>query len=278
MSYRNTIPSDYIDEEKINPGQRLRFLLEERYSEESYLQDIDFELGCDGKLKDLVYSSTINYVLRRFIASAAYLNRKYEQHGDGRVRVELRKYFKDFMKLDESIITEIVGLLMEALRNSSSNFNQTEKRIAKSQVKKYNWGCYICGRSIHFIDSDDPKVKATRATADHKWPRFFGGNSTPGNLRYACSDCNNKYKQDFLDYSDYHYEEIALVIDSYENYIEKSRNRSYEAAIFAKNDYNCIVCSQPAYRVGELYIGRIDLSDSWHFLNLTSYCQFHKPE
>lgn len=116
------------------------------------------------------------------------------------------------------------------------------------------------------------------ATADHKWPKAFGGASELGNLRYACQDCNSKYKKDFIDATDYHFEEMSLFIADRQSYVLKARNRSYESAIFAKSDYRCTVCREPAYRVGELSLGRLDIADSWHFLNLAAYCQSHNPE
>lgn len=270
------IPTDYIAPRTINAGQKIRGFIEEKYPDTTnFIENIDGDFNMDGALSETLYSSTINYTLRRLIGVAQFTHRTYEAYGDGRIRIELRKYFQRLTQFSEKDINFLIPLFIECIHNSDDDFNETEKTTAKHQIAKYKWGCFICGREL---DMTKNSTSYLAGTADHKWPRALGGESIPENLRYACKDCNTKYKRDFLDYSDFHYEHIVFVIESYSKYLSSSRNRNYEAAIFAKSDFCCVYCNQPAYRVGELFIGRDNLSDSFHFFNLSAYCAAHNPE
>lgn len=279
MAYTKPLDRDYKEPTHLYPGQELKEFLEQVYLNEGlgYLKQADEDLICDDELNDLIYFNVINYILRRLITAGQFIYRLYNIHGEGRVRIELRKYLSDYTRYDYDQVERILNYLLRIIRNSDDDFSQRDKKTASNQVKAFNWGCYICGKEMDFTHAN-PDNSYKFATADHKWPRMFGGVSEIENLRYACQSCNGKYKRDFIDYNDYHFKEIAFVITSFDDYIAKARNRSYEAAIFAKTDYKCTVCNQPAYRVGELHIGRIDLEDSWHYLNLIAYCENHKPE
>lgn len=259
----------------LNPGQKIKAFLENEYHPNNqFLSKIDSDLCFDNELLETMYQSTLSYTLRRLVCSAHFIQRTYQQHGDGRVKSELRSYLKNYTRYAYSKIDMLVSWLLECVINSKDDFNNSHKKIARKQVEHYNWNCYICGREMELAAERDVY---NSITADHNWPRMLGGESEIGNLRFACKDCNNKYKKDFLNYSDYHYEQITFVVNSYTNY-QEAKNRSYEAAVFAKTNFCCIICNQPAYKIGELFIGRNDLSDSFHFFNLSAYCSIHKPE
>jgi len=136
-------------------------------------------------------------------------------------------------------------------------------------MQDYEWNCFICG--AEFTTDKYP-------TSDHLWPRSMGGLSEKFNLRQVCQPCNNNHKKDFINNSDYHFEEIAVPVTTFDHYQKSKQPRWFEIAIFAKANYRCEVCSQPAYRVGELTIGRKNLREGWHYMNLTAYCFNHKPE
>ena len=69
-----------VDENNINPGEQLREFLKKLFpadvKNDSFISRIDYILQADGELIDLVYNSTINYVLRRLIVTADYFQRK----------------------------------------------------------------------------------------------------------------------------------------------------------------------------------------------------------
>jgi hypothetical protein len=272
------IPSDYTELEELNPGQELRDQFIEIFPKKKFVAEMDESLMANGDFEDLLYRSSINYLIRRFITAARYIHDKYyKSHGDARVRTEIRKYLSDYTRLKDAEKNLVINILIKCIDTADDDFNDSEKHTVKRQIAEYEWGCYICGKELNMEKNSND---SNAGTADHKWPKSLGGLSELGNLRYACKECNNKYKKDFIDYSDYHYEEIAMIISSYSEYVSKIQpnKKGYEAAIFSKSDYKCEICSQPAYRVGELFIGRRDIEDTWHYLNLTTYCNEHTPE
>jgi hypothetical protein len=256
--------------EEKNPGQKLQALLMEIYPFEhtSMGEKMDFDIRADGEFEKLLYFSSINYLVRRFITTAKFFYRKYprKDYGEDRFRLELEKYFNDFtgykVKLEEIII-----ILVSCVENSEKKLSPGQKK--KIEVTEKDANCYICGEEYN----NSPHGALT---IDHVWPKALGGDGSRGNLRGAHSVCNNQYKQDFIDSSDFHYEEISLVhVSRAEYYL--SRNNQYETAIFSKTNYCCSVCGKSAQEIGKLYIGRKDPNDSWHFLNLLAFCVQHLP-
>lgn len=277
MSKHERLPNQYTKlKSDSNPGYKIKNHLKQIYKfDQHFLSRIDEDLKLEGLFRTTMYESSINYLLRRLVTAAHYVHRINEIYGDVRIRSELRKYLKEHTRFEDETLNRLVAWLLQSIKNSRDDFNQSDKKKVLQQIEQFSWGCYMCGREMDFSETAEAYKLGT---ADHWWPRLFGGESELHNLRYTCGDCNGKYKKDFLDYSDYHFEEIAMVIESFSEYDKKAKNRSYESAIFAKAGYICAECHQPAYKVGELHIGRIDISDNFHFFNLTAYCQEHKPE
>lgn len=258
--------------DNINPGKELQNFLTELYSLQSgnFLQKIDDDLMSGGELYELFYTSCINYLVRRFITTAEYFRRKYdpEDFGDKHYRDKLREYLRDYTNYRDKFIDRLVLLLDRCLTTSDDEPTDHVKARLKRKAREAGQFCFVCGEELDYTNSN-PKLSAT---VDHIWPRSMGGGSHTDNLQVACQRCNNNIKKDFIDASDYHYEEISLVSPSYDEYIRRERNRSYEVAIFAKTQFTCAGCGQPAHRVGKLQIGRKEPGDSWHFLNLVAYC------
>ncbi|HVX01183.1 MAG TPA: HNH endonuclease [Candidatus Babeliaceae bacterium] len=261
----------------LNPGKLIKAFLENEYpSEGNFLSKMDDDFRMDGKLSEITYQSSIGSLLRRLVCSAHYIHRAYHDFGDARIRSEMRNYLKNYTRFADNKIASLINWLNACVQNSKDDFSSQDKKTVRRQLVQFEWGCYICGRELDLANV--PEQQHLAITADHFWPRLLGGESEIGNLRFACSDCNNKYKKDFLNYADYHYEQINFVVTNFDHYIHHSRVRGYEAAVFSKSDFCCVVCNQPAYKIGELFIGRNDLSDSFHFFNLSAYCADHKPE
>jgi 5-methylcytosine-specific restriction endonuclease McrA/ribosomal protein S14 len=262
----------------INPGENLVSLLKKLYPQNSpaFLRKMDSDLMCEGEFENIVFMSCINYIARRLITTAGYFHRKFPPttYGPERYRSELRRHLKDYTRLKDDAIASLTRTLDECLSVSEDYPTEHEIKRIKRDARNGGRNCYICGTTL---DYQSPNLWNT-ASIDHKWPRAMGGSSEMSNLEVACRKCNNDLKRNFVDASDFHFEEISLVSASSEEYNRKEKNRHYEVAIFVKNQYRCAVCGQPAHRVGQLHMGRIDLSDSWHFLNLTAYCSEHYPE
>lgn len=262
----------------INPGESLVNLLKKIYPQNlpGFLQKMDGDLLCDGDFENIVFMSCINYIARRLITTTAHFHRKFlpSVYGPDRYKIELKKHLRDYTRFKEEDVSSLVRILDECLSVSGDYPTDHEIKKMKRDAKNGGRSCYICGASLEY---QNPNLW-NAASIDHKWPRSMGGSSKKNNLEVACSRCNNELKRNFVDASDFHFEEMSLVSVSSEEYNSREKNRYYEIAVFMRNQYSCTVCGQPAYRVGQLYMGRIDLNDSWHFLNLTAYCSEHYPE
>lgn len=112
---------------------------------------------------------------------------------------------------------------------------------------------------------------------EHIWPKEMGGKDDDDNLKAACEQCNQS-KQSYIDASDFHYEEICLITDKTDNNFETELNWQYRVALWAKNNYECVRCGKPAQYKGTLEFVRSNPNDSWHFLNIDTYCEDHIPK
>lgn len=112
---------------------------------------------------------------------------------------------------------------------------------------------------------------------DHIFPRTMGGATAEFNLKVACKSCNES-KSEYIDSTDFHYEQICFASEKNTESFNVELERKYKIAIWAKSQYSCSICGKPAVEVGRLDFGRINLNDSWHFLNIEAYCSDHTPE
>jgi len=262
-----------------NPGKMLQGLLKEIYplddtSSKSVVHKIDNALMAEGEFLHLVYESSINHLVRRLITSAEYLRRKYDLFPDDSVS-EIRKFLRDFTHIPPSRREKIATLLVECLRERDREISQNLKDSIRKEAQRRGTKCYLCGCEIDFERTDTPRFNSF--TLDHLWPRKMGGKSLESNLKIACKRCN-ELKTDYIDASDFHYEEICLVTNEKDESFNVEFKREYKIAVSAKSDFRCMICEQPAERVGELQFARREPNDSWHFLNVDAYCSEHTPE
>lgn len=282
-----------INDLDTNPGRQLQLLLKEIYPPDSnskmtFISKIDNAVKAEGKLEELIYDSTINYLVRRLITFADYLNRRYDHRPENEYIGYLRKFIRDETELPQKHIEKILILLMECVKIKKKRpTDMTLKRIRRVARTKGE-SCYICGGSLEFATisevsnsdnlSDIEKTTSFRAAeVDHIWPNAMGGINDDTNLRVSCMRCN-KIKMDFIDASDFHYEEISLVSQKGDTHFSNELSHKYKVALWARSNYCCIICGKPATYVGELQFGRRNPNDSWHFLNIDAYCEQHVPE
>lgn len=262
-----------------NPGKILQGLLKEIYpldntGSKSFVHSIDNALMAEGEFFQLVYESSINHLVRRLITSAEHLRRKYDLYPDDSVS-EIRKFLRDFTHIPPSQREKIVTLLVECLRERDRKISLKLKDSIRKEAQSRGANCYLCGCEIDFERTDAPRFNSL--TLDHLWPRKMGGKSLESNLKIACKRCN-ELKGDYIDASDFHYEEICLVTNEKDESFNVEFRREYKIAVLAKSDFKCMICGKPAERVGELQFARREPSDSWHFLNVDAYCSEHTPE
>lgn len=107
---------------------------------------------------------------------------------------------------------------------------------------------------------------------EHIWPRAMGGISDDSNLALACAQCNED-KRDFINASDFHYEEICLTNwDETSDEFAKELKRDYKLALWNKANFKCELCGSTAKDLGQLEFVRKNPNDSWHFLNISILC------
>ena len=266
------LPNGYLEPYEMHPGQELKALLLNFYPNDKrgFLVQADSDFRADGELKNVFHDSFINYLVRKLVTATIYLSKEHKDHGDGKVKREIRSYLEYYSPFTGAHLLKVADILYRCLQASEDDFDDRSKRAVKYQADKYNWGCFACGLPLELKDS----TASNYATSDHKWPKGMGGLSKQENIRLLCKECNNRYKKDYIEASDYHYEEIALTHRNYEDFEKKEKkyNRIYEFAVLAKSDFTCIGCGQPAYKVGELKMGRKSTADSWHYINLGAFC------
>ena len=265
-----------VDENNINPGEKLREFIKKLFpadvKKDSFISRIDYLLQADGELIDLVYNSTINYVLRRLIVTADYFQRKCKKEGKGDEKfiTDLRAFLKDDMHFPEKHIGPIFVLIRECLNKRNAQVAESTKHEIRKRARKNNKACYICGGGLEFDIGD----LYNSVQVEHKWPKAMGGSSDNFNLEVACQKCNCK-KSDYIDASDFHYEKICLVSDANDQHFSTEMKREYELALWAKTEFKCFRCGKSAADAGKLKFARKNPNDSWHFLNMEIFCEKH---
>jgi 5-methylcytosine-specific restriction endonuclease McrA len=279
---------------KTNPGQQLRELLKEIYplntedinSSEgsSFVSRIDDGLIAGGNFTNLVYESSINYLLRRLINTSEYIRRKSELFSSENFVVELRRFLTEEIKIQTDKIEKILVLLKVCVEAKDKRLKSSRrKELIRNARENGEIRCYICGKSLENelenereVSTKDKSYKQEKIEVEHIWPKTMGGATEDFNLKLSCSYCNQA-KEDYIDATDFHYEQICHVRVDVSDVTEVLK-REYKIAIWAKNSYSCSVCDKPAVTVGKLKFGRLNPNDSWHFLNIEAYCDEHAPE
>jgi len=263
----------------VNPGEQLRDLIQklipfEPLPKTSFVDRIDTILMADGEFARLAYASSLNYLIRRLITTSEFLKRKYsgDQFPSDKYVQEIRRFIRDYTRISSVQAESVLSLVLTCLDERNRAPSQTAKDRIRAEAKRSGTYCYICGREIEFEQIN----QYNSFDAEHKWPKAMGGKNSRFNLKQVCRRCNIA-KADFIDYTDFHYEEMCLVSDKASESFSNDLKWDYRVALWAKNDFRCIICNEPAEHVGELQFARREPSDSWHFLNIDAYCSRHLP-
>lgn len=258
--------------EDINPGLILRDFLQKLCPIRSdaglsFISQIDYSFKADGALSELVYKSTINYLVRRLINTAEYLRRKYESDDfpEGTFVQELRSYLKSETRFRDPDIEKIISIIQACLsvRNQRRKSRQAFVKHKKQIGGAYGLLCYICGKSL----SSEEEIQV-----EHNWPKALGGSSKYFNLRLSCKSCNSE-KGTYIDGSDFHYEHICLSTDETNDGFNHELKGLYRVALSAKSNYRCTLCEGDVESVGRLRFVRRNPNDSWHYLNIDAICE-----
>ncbi|NMC85960.1 MAG: HNH endonuclease [Anaerolineaceae bacterium] len=259
-----------------NPGQQLQELLMELYPmgdipEKVFISKLDHDLRAEGQLVEVIYKSSINYLVRRLIKTAQYIKKTSGEISDALYFSELRNLLNNELDFPKGQIEKILILLLECVIASEKKPTQKTKdrvvRMARDQGKK----CYICGCDMDFTQNNmDQSVEV-----EHLWPNSLGGQSVDSNLIACCRRCNQA-KHDYLDADDFHYEEISF---NTEDFPEEHtlRDREQKIALLARSAYKCSYrrCKATPSSSGEFTYFRRNPGDSWHYLNIDTFCSEH---
>jgi 5-methylcytosine-specific restriction endonuclease McrA len=260
----------------VNPGKELKNSLKEIFPldlsrESSFLTEVDNFIKADGDFIRFTYESTINYLLRRIINTSEFLRRRcYLDENDPNPREtfleKLRLFLREELSIQGHGSDKILIIILRCLDIKSQNrkMNKTRrKKIIKSRIQKAGeLFCYICGISL---TTEEVEI-------EHMWPKTMGGAEDDSNLKVSCKYCNEQ-KQDYIDASDFHYEEICLPQEEREESFTTDFRRLYKIAVWAKGNYGCVLCGAKSESVGRLKFIRRNPEDSWHFLNIDAYCE-----
>jgi len=264
---------------KINPGLQLRRVLEELYPYDKdkggVFVEIDYAIMADGEFSRLLYDSSINYLIRRLITTSEYIKRRFDidDYPSGTYVEKIKEHLKDFTQIPYTHREKVQGILLECLRLRKGNPSQATKDRLFRQSCSRDLRCYICGGEINYKQ----RKKYNSFEVEHIWPKSLGGRNEGENLTGACCKCNSS-KRDYLDASDFHYEEISLVSTEGESSFSTEFTWDYRVAVLAQHEYKCVLCKKDAQTVGDLHFARRETSDSWHYLNIDVYCSKHLPK
>ena len=228
---------------------------------------IDFVLRADGEFVELIYRSTINYILRRLIILAAFVDSQNEDLTREIFIDALRRSLKTNFDFSISDREKLLIKLIECVDERKKVLKDpTKARFRKEAVAKGNTNCYICGKAVSF---EAENGEHDSVEIEHLWPKALGGSNVDDNLKIACHKCNH-HKKTFIDTYDYHYEYINNLKLTDFNHTEK-------LAAWSKTEYRCIKCKRPAGVVGKLILTKLNEDDTWHYLNIVAYCSQHIP-
>jgi hypothetical protein len=279
-----------------NPGEQLQLILQKLYpfdpaDHSSIFFHLDYALMGEGDMVRFTYDSCINHMVRRLITTAAFLKRRYDTDSfpSGRYIQEIRRHIRDFTRLPYQEIEKILTLLVECLKERDGKPAKTILTRLRKTSRSRGLFCYICGSEMDYengdetddksrIEMDDEQIEEIHNAfeAEHRWPKAMGGKNGEENLIGACARCN-RMKKNYINASDFHYEEISLVSDFDDKNFSTEFKWTYRIAILAKNEYKCVICGKDAQIVGKLYFARRETSDNWHFFNIDTYCGNHVP-
>lgn len=258
-------------------GIQLQSLLKEIYpfnskDTASFTARIDQAFMEDGKFSEIVYESSINYMVRRLIKTAKYIKNKNSEIEDKYIQ-EIRKHLNNYTRIPKNFIERILLVLIDCLKAMDQNPSQRDAKSLLKQAEDEGLRCYICGQELGFSESG----KYNFAEVEHIFPKSLGGSSDVSNLKIVCHRCN-QIKKSYINSDDFHYEFIALAQEKTDRNYDNEFPWEYRVPLYIRSECKCVVCGKEAKTEGRLNLGRIQLTDSWHFLNIQAYCDKHTPE
>jgi hypothetical protein len=106
--------------------------------------------------------------------------------------LELRSQACDIIQLTPIEYSgDYAAFVEEVLTSAEQMPKEPSPGLKRFVIKNGPETCYSCGRLFGAIYEDGPAPNGLKATADHFWPRAFGGDTIEENLLPACGSCNS---------------------------------------------------------------------------------------
>jgi len=183
--------------------------------------------------------------------------------------------FREFLQGTFAIArSQFEEVFRQGKRAVKASRSQTSPRLAeqiKTWAERHHPHCYICGQTLNFV------LKAPEYrdyTADHIWPRAYGGNSEKENILPACRECNSKKKSGFATWAMTSFQSVSLGLKPSGETLSSRVSGEHRFALHYKAVQTVAEKGQMTLKEAFLSIGPwatlrvIDPTDVGHFFNL----------
>lgn len=133
---------------------------------------------------------------------------------DPQFELSLRQFIRDTLLIPRENLDELLRFAIRATRAARQHLSPGQANELSEWAAKHHAHCYICGQILKF---ERASPAYNDYTADHIWPRNYGGNSEPENILPACSHCNHSKKQGFATWAMTSFQSVNLGLNPSDN-------------------------------------------------------------
>ena len=137
----------------------------------SFIDRIDHRLREEGEYHNLIYLSSINFLLRKIIKSAHYYKKKSEIVDDYDYIEQSRKYLGEILNFEENEVEKILSLVIIIVSYYEKKPSSGARNELIKKSKTNGTPCYMCGKAINYDDSTSFEF----IEVEHVWPKGMGG-------------------------------------------------------------------------------------------------------
>ena len=117
----------------------------------SFIDRIDHILREEGEYHNLIYLSTINFLLRKIIKSAHYYKKKAELVDDYDYIDQTRKYLGEILNFEEDEVEKILSLTIIIVAYYEKTPSSGVKNELIKNSKEDGTPCYMCGKACYSV-------------------------------------------------------------------------------------------------------------------------------
>lgn len=197
------INSGATDGEKLCALLRYKFVGQARWS--SLADEIRFTL------RENDWSQCFQQILAvsatgRIVAGGGSLAEEFELE-DPQFDSGFRQFVQDTFLIPKGLVNELLRHGKRAVKASRGHLSGSLADSLLDWAESKHPTCYICGQLLNFT-LGQPNYRDY--TADHIWPRNYGGNSEKENILPACRGCNNEKKKGFATWAMTDFQSVSL--------------------------------------------------------------------